>query len=83
MKALYFAGVRETIGLAEEEISPPPDVVTVGDLMAWLGQRGEGYADAFAEESSIRAALDRTHAWPHSAIAGTREIAFFPPMTGG
>ncbi|ACK50400.1 molybdopterin converting factor, subunit 1 [Methylocella silvestris BL2] len=83
MKALYFAAVRETIGLAEEEIVPPPDVATITDLMVWLSQRGEGYADAFTEGSSIRAALDRTHAGPHSVIAGAREIAFFPPMTGG
>jgi molybdopterin synthase sulfur carrier subunit len=80
---LYFAWVRERIGLAEEELDPPPEVATVGDLVAWLRQRGEGYAHAFENPKTIRAALDRTHAKPEAVLAGAREIAFFPPMTGG
>jgi sulfur-carrier protein len=83
MKALYFAWVRERIGKAEEELAPPEDVKTIADLMAWLSAKGENYAAAFANMKTIRAALDRTHAKHESAIAGVREIAFFPPMTGG
>jgi molybdopterin synthase sulfur carrier subunit len=83
MKALYFAWVRERVGVAEEEIFPPAEVATVHDLVAWLGERGEGYAAAFANSRSIRAAIDKTHAQPGSPVAGAREIAFFPPMTGG
>lgn len=83
MKALYFAWVRERIGTAEEEIVPPEHVSTVGDLIAWLGTRGEGYAAAFENKTLVRAALDRTHARHDSPISGAREIAFFPPMTGG
>lgn len=83
MKALYFAWVRERIGLAEEEIAPPASVATVADLVAWLRRRGENYAAAFASEGRIRAALDRRHVKPDAAIAGVREVAFFPPMTGG
>jgi len=83
MKALYFAWVRERIGKAEEEISPPTGVTTVADLVAWLASTDECYAAAFANKATIRAALDRTHVKPDTPIAGAREIAFFPPMTGG
>jgi sulfur-carrier protein len=83
MKALYFAWVRERVGMAEEELSPPADVETVGDLIAWLSSRGEGYALAFDKPTSVRAALDRVHARSDVSIAGAKEVAFFPPMTGG
>ena len=83
MKALYFAWVRERVGLAEEEIVPPADVKTVADLVAWLKARGENYAAAFADEKTIRAALDRSHVKSDALIATAKEIAFFPPMTGG
>jgi molybdopterin synthase sulfur carrier subunit len=83
MKAVYFAWVRERIGKAEEEITPPVEVATVGELIAWLSHRGEEYAYAFEKASIIRAAIDRTHVKHDAAIAGAREIAFFPPMTGG
>lgn len=83
MRALYFAWVRERVGLAEEELDPPPTVVTVGDLAAWLSRRGEGYALAFEKPAAVRAALDRVHARSDVRIAGAKEVAFFPPMTGG
>ncbi len=83
MKALYFAWVRERIGLAEEEIAPPREVVTVRELIDWLSARGEGYAAAFANPATIRAAVDKMHAAPYAPIGAAREIAFFPPMTGG
>ena len=83
VKLLYFAWVRERIGLAEEEIEPPASIATVGDLMRWLAGRGEEYAHAFDNPKVIRAAIDRAHAKSDAAIAGAREIAFFPPMTGG
>jgi molybdopterin synthase sulfur carrier subunit len=83
MKALYFAWVRERVGKAEEEIDPPADVATVAELIAWLSRRDEGYAHAFENPGIIRAALDRAHARPEARLAGAREIAFFPPMTGG
>ena len=83
MKALYFAWVRERVGKNEEELDPPAGVATVGDLIAWLSARGEGYAHAFARPRAIRAAIDRAHVGRDAAIAGAREIAFFPPMTGG
>ena len=83
MKAVYFAWVRERIGKSGEEIDPPADVATVGELIHWLSARGEEYAYAFEKPNVIRAAIDRTHVKHDVAIAGAREIAFFPPMTGG
>ncbi|MBN9602304.1 MAG: molybdopterin converting factor subunit 1 [Afipia felis] len=83
MKVLYFAWVRERIGKAEETIDPPAAVRTVGDLIGWLTGRGEEYARAFERPGIIRAAIDHAHVKPETAIAGAREIAFFPPMTGG
>ncbi|GLH82102.1 molybdopterin synthase sulfur carrier subunit [Bradyrhizobium sp. SSBR45G] len=83
MKVKYFAWVRERIGKAEETVEPPESVRTVGELVAWLTERGEGYAYAFEKPKVIRAAIDQTHVQPDTAIAGAREIAFFPPMTGG
>ena len=83
MRLLYFAWVRERIGKTEEDINPPANVRTVGDLVTWLQGRGEEYAYAFENAQVIRAAIDKTHVKPDTQIAGAREIAFFPPMTGG
>jgi len=83
MKLLYFAWLRERIGKPDEEVDVPASVRTVGDLVAWLQGRGEEYAYAFENAAVIRAAIDRNHVKPDTAIAGAREIAFFPPMTGG
>jgi molybdopterin synthase sulfur carrier subunit len=83
VKVLYFAWVRERIGKTEEIVEPPVAVRTVGDLVAWLSQRGEEYAHAFENPTVIRAAVDRAHVKPETPLAGAREIAFFPPMTGG
>jgi sulfur-carrier protein len=83
MRALYFAWVRERVGLAEEELSPPAELRTLSELMAWLADRGENYAHAFENPAVIRTALDRTHVKHDAAFAGAREVAFFPPMTGG
>ncbi|MFO1111476.1 MAG: molybdopterin converting factor subunit 1 [Bradyrhizobium sp.] len=83
MKVKYFAWVRERIGKAEETIEPPADVRTVDDLIAWLASRGETYAHAFERPKVIRTAIDHAHVRPDAAIADAREIAFFPPMTGG
>jgi molybdopterin synthase sulfur carrier subunit len=83
LKLLYFAWVRERIGKPDEEVDPPANVRTVAELVAWLAGRGEEYAYAFENAKVIRAAIDRNHVQPDTAIAGAREIAFFPPMTGG
>ena len=83
MKLVYFAWVRERVGLSEETVTPPASVETVADLVGWLRDRGEEYAHAFEGEGVVRAAIDRVHAKPGSPIAGAAESAFYPPMTGG
>ncbi|MEL6287609.1 MAG: molybdopterin converting factor subunit 1 [Pseudomonadota bacterium] len=83
MKLLYFAWVRERVGHGEEDVSVPADVDTVGALMRWLSERGDGYAAAFAEAGKVRAAVDQAHVGPDADIRDAREVAFFPPVTGG
>ncbi len=82
-KLRYFAWVRERIGKPEEDVELPAGVTTIAELMTWLAGRGEEYAYAFDNPKVIRAAIDRSHVKPQAEIAGAREIAFFPPMTGG
>lgn len=79
----YFAWVRERVGHAEEEVAVPADVATVGELARWLAKRGPGYAEAFRRADVVRAALDQVHVKPSAPLAGAREVAFFPPVTGG
>jgi molybdopterin synthase sulfur carrier subunit len=79
----YFAWVRERIGQAEESIAVPDGITTVGDLIGWLRDRGSQYAHAFEKPSAIRAAIDKSHVKHDAPIAGAREIALFPPVTGG
>jgi sulfur-carrier protein len=83
LKILYFAWVRERIGKAEELVEPPPGVTTVAELAAWLAARGPEYASAFVKPEVVRAAIDQKHVKPSALISGAREIAFFPPVTGG
>jgi sulfur-carrier protein len=83
VKLLYFAWVRERVGKGEEIVEPPAGVSTVADLMSWLAGRGEEYAFAFENPKVVRAAIDRAHVKADAKIAGAREVAFFPPMTGG
>lgn len=82
-KLVYFAWVRERVGKPEEEVALPDELRTVGELIDWLKTRGEEYAYAFENGPLIRAAIDKAHARHDAPIAGAREIAFFPPMTGG
>ena len=83
MRLLYFAWVKEKVGHAAEEVDIPAEVATVADLMAWLKTRGPEFAHAFEQSDAIRAAIDQTHARHDAKIGGAREIAFFPPVTGG
>lgn len=83
LKLVYFAWVRERIGLPEETVEVPGGARTVADLVHWLKSRGEGYEIAFENEAVVRAAIDHAHVRPDASLSGAREIAFFPPMTGG
>ncbi|WP_209834739.1 molybdopterin converting factor subunit 1 [Ruegeria sp. HKCCE3926] len=81
MDVLYFAWVRERIGLPKEKVET--QAATVGDLVAELSAREERYAVAFADLSALRVALDQELSDFDASLAGVREVAFFPPMTGG
>ena len=83
MRLLYFAWVKDKAGIAAEEIAGPQDVATIAELIVWLKTRGPEFANAFARSEVIRAAIDQTHVRHDAKIAGAREIAFFPPVTGG
>jgi molybdopterin synthase sulfur carrier subunit len=78
---LYFAWVRERIGLPRERVET--QAATVAGLVAELAAREDRYALAFADPRSLRVALDQELADFDAPLAGVREVAFFPPMTGG
>lgn len=83
IEILYFAWVREAIGRGGETVDPPASVETVGDLMDWLAARGGGYAEAFADRVRLRAALDQNFVGLDAPLGRARELALFPPVTGG
>jgi molybdopterin synthase sulfur carrier subunit len=83
MKLLYFAWLKAKTGVAEEEVSPPGEVATVGDLLAWLKGRGPGYAEALADLQVVRVAVNQEYADPDHPVGPDDEIALFPPVTGG
>lgn len=77
----YFAWLRERVGTAREQVET--EAATVADLIAELRRRDEGYAHAFSDARSIRAAIDQQLVEMDAPLDGAREVAFFPPMTGG
>jgi molybdopterin synthase sulfur carrier subunit len=83
MKVKYFAWMKRTVGLAEEQVEPPADIRTVGDLVIWLRTRSTGHAEALAEGAAFGAAVDQRTATFDVILADAREVAFFPPFTGG
>ncbi len=83
MKLVYFAWVRERIGLESEDVTLPATVRTTHQLIDWLKTRGPGYELALAEPRAIRIAVDKVYAPGDVAITQAREVALFPPMTGG
>ena len=83
MKIRYFAWLRERLNRGEEDVTLPPEVVTVGDLIQWLRSRDEAAELAMEKPSLIKAALD-TAIVPHTTPIGNAQVvALFPPMTGG
>ena len=84
MRVLYFAWLRQKIGIAEETIADlPPAVNDVGALVRFLAARGGGHALAFADAKQVRAAVNQEFAGPDHPVKPGDEIAFFPPVTGG
>ena len=82
MKLVYFAWVREQVGLGEETVELPKNVETIRDLLSWLPTRGDEYA-IFEQAHALRAAINQEHVDHDTLIKGANEIAIFPPMTGG
>lgn len=81
---LYLAWVREKIGLVEEVIEAlPSSIDTPAKLAQWLTQRSEGHAAAFADLSRLRCAVDQQMTAMDTVLGTPKEIAFFPPVTGG
>jgi molybdopterin synthase sulfur carrier subunit len=80
---LYFAWLRERVGVSAESLELPANAGTVADLVALLAARGGGYAAAFANRNTIRCAINQEFAEPSAAIRPGDEVAFFPPVTGG
>lgn len=80
---VYFAWVRERIGLDEEQVARPEVGATVADLVAGLTARGGGYAEALGDATRLRAALDQRFVPLDTVIGDARELALFPPVTGG
>lgn len=83
LNILYFAWVREAIGRDEEQIERPAPDMPIADLIAMLAGRGGGYAQALGEAERIRAALDQRFVPLDTPIGTARELAIFPPVTGG
>lgn len=83
MRLLYFAWVRETIGLGEEDVQPPEAVRTVGDLIDWLRGCSAAHAAALADMTRLRAAVDQKFVALDTELGTAREVAIFPPVTGG
>ncbi|MBX3593935.1 molybdopterin converting factor subunit 1 [Sphingomonas sp.] len=83
MRVLYFAWVRERIGTGEEEVEPPAGVHTLADLAIWLRDRSAGHAEALADITRLRGAIDQRFVALDAEIGAAREVALFPPVTGG
>jgi molybdopterin synthase sulfur carrier subunit len=83
MKLLYFAWIRTKIGIAEEELTPPSEVATVGALLDWLSARGPNYAEALKARATVKTAVNQEYVDDDHPLRASDEVALFPPVTGG
>jgi molybdopterin converting factor subunit 1 len=83
VRILYFAWLRERVGVAEEDVALPAGVATLGALIDWLGARDERHARALADPRLVRAAVNQDFADRDAPLHAGDEVAFFPPVTGG
>lgn len=83
MNLVYFAWVRQRLGLSEEQIELPSTVATVGQLAQSLRARGGAYAEVFSDPGRLRAAVNQEHANWDTRLHAQDEVAFFPQVTGG
>lgn len=79
----FFASVREALGTSQETVTLPPDVLTVGDVRAYLRSRGGAWAETLAEGRALRMAYNHVMTGADTRIGEGGEVAFFPPVTGG
>lgn len=82
MQILYFSWLRERVGTMAEDVDPG-EAVTAGDLVRALSSRSDGHKAAFEDMAAVRVAVDQEMVDLDHPIAGAREVAFFPPVTGG
>ena len=80
---LYFAWLRERVGVSEETLSPPEGVTTVAELVEHLAGRDARHAAAFKDRKTVRCAVNQEFADPATLLQPGDEVAFFPPVTGG
>ena len=83
IKLLYFASLRDRLGSSGEELTLPESIRDITALKALLARRGEEWADIFADDELVLAAVNQEMAQPETAISDGDEIGFFPPVTGG
>tara|TARA_R100001244_G_scaffold44182_2_gene39768 strand:- start:25255 stop:25518 length:264 start_codon:yes stop_codon:yes gene_type:complete len=83
LNIIYFAWVRERLGIDQEQIALADGIETIGDIVAMLSDRGADYADIFSDVGKLRFALDQDYGLPATPIGAARELAIFPPVTGG
>jgi sulfur-carrier protein len=83
MKILYFARYRQIIGRGQDDVNIPADITTVAGLIDFLRQGDERIAEAFGDMRTLKVAVNQKHANFQASLTGAREVAFFPPVTGG
>lgn len=83
MKLLYFAWLREKVGVADEQVPLPEDINTVSGMLEWLKGRGAGHSEALKDLSAVRVAVNQEFAGPEAPVSDGDEVALFPPVTGG
>jgi len=83
LTVLYFAWLRERVGVAEEALSPPDSVATVADLVVYLANLDQRHAAAFKDRKTVRCAVNQEFADITTILRAGDEVAFFPPVTGG
>jgi molybdopterin synthase sulfur carrier subunit len=80
---IYFAWVRERLGLDEEQVVLGDEVETIGQVLTLLADRGAAYAQVLSDITKLRFALDQDYGTPESLVGSAKELAIFPPVTGG
>lgn len=83
MKIVYFASLRRQLGIAEENVVPPAEIITVEQLIAWLAERSTLHRQVLTAQARLMVAINQDYASMDSHIGAGDEVAFFPPVTGG